>query len=230
MTILRVFAIIDIRKHDRRNNSLKKIEPIKPVLSPAEDSDFYLEDEQLFENIYAKNLDYSYLTCKNLIIRDAQLERVTMHKTRLERFECSNVLFKNCDFSNLEWLGASFHQVWFDQCKLIGTNFAESYLRDSTFSNCVATFASFSNTNLKAVKFTDNQLADSEFYEVVWKQLFVENNELTGSNWFRTPLNKLDLTTNTFTKIALSQENLKGLIVNQEQALTIAAGLGLVIE
>ena len=87
--------------------------------------------------------------------------------------------------------------------------------------------ASFSSTNLKAVSFDHCQLEDSEFYEVTWKNLFLSDNQLTGSNWFRTSLKGLDFTTNFFTAIALSQDYLAGLIVNQEQALVIAQALGL---
>ncbi|MDA3974114.1 pentapeptide repeat-containing protein [Enterococcus thailandicus] len=209
---------------------MKKNDPIAPILSHLEEGDFYLEDEELFSNLLVKNSDQSYLSAKNLIIRDSHIQKLTMQKTILESFECSNVIFDHCDFSNLEWIGASFHQVTFQQCKLTGTNFAEGYLRDCSFNECLASMASFSNTNLKTVCFSDCQLEDTEFYEVRWKNLSLLNNQLTGSNWFRTSLKALDFRTNDFTKIALSLENLSGLSVDQEQALVIAASLGLIIE
>lgn len=61
-------------------------------------------------------------------------------------------------------------------------------------------------------------------------KIFLSDNQLTGSNWFRTSLKGLDFTTNFFTTIALSQDYLAGLIVNQEQALVIAQALGLQIK
>ena len=88
-------------------------------------------------------------------------------------------------------------EVVFHQCKLTGTNFAESYLRDCTFTDCIASMSSFSSTNLKAVSFDHCQLEDSEFYEVTWKNLFLSDNQLTGSNWFRTSLKGLDFTINS---------------------------------
>lgn len=209
---------------------MKQRQPLAPVLPPAQTTDFFLADEQLFDALLAEDFDYSYLTCKNLMLKNSRLEKVVMQKTRLEYFECSNVIFHKCDLANLEAIGASFHQVVFDQCKLTGTNFAESYLRDCRFTNCVANFSSFSNTNLKTVTFTDCELKDSEFYEMTWKNLELKKNQISGSNWFRTPLSGLDFTSNTFSKISLSQENLRGLKVDQEQALVIALGLGLLIE
>ncbi|EMW5540955.1 pentapeptide repeat-containing protein [Enterococcus faecium] len=209
---------------------MKKIEPIPPSLPPLTKGDFYLEDEEILSGLLINGGDQSYLDAKNMVLRESHVQKLTMQKTALRHFECSNVIFEKCDFSNLEWIGDSFHQVVFHQCKLTGTNFAESYLRDCTFTDCIASMASFSSTNLKAVSFDHCQLEDSEFYEVTWKNLFLSDNQLTGSNWFRTSLKGLDFTTNFFTTIALSQDYLAGLIVNQEQALVIAQALGLQIK
>ena len=209
---------------------MKKIEPIPPSLPPLTKGDFYLEDEEILSGLLINGGDQSYLDAKNMVLRESHVQKLTMQKTVLRHFECSNVIFEKCDFSNLEWIGGSFHQVVFHQSKLTGTNFAESYLRDCTFTDCIASMSSFSSTNLKAVSFDHCQLEDSEFYEVTWKNLFLSDNQLTGSNWFRTSLKGLDFTTNFFTTIALSQDYLAGLIVNQEQALVIAQALGLQIK
>ncbi|MDT2613885.1 pentapeptide repeat-containing protein [Enterococcus dongliensis] len=204
--------------------------PASPELPQNFSTDFYLEDEASIEAVHSSELDYSYLTCENLMIRRSILEKITMQRTKLVRFEASNVLFKNCDFSNLEWIGGSFHQVAFENCKLTGCNFAESYLRDCCFTDCLINFGSFSATNLKNVAFENCQLKDSEFFELTWKHLFLVNNELTNSNWQRTRLASLDFTTNQFSKIAFSMEQLNGLKVDSYQALVIAAGLGLQIQ
>ena len=209
---------------------MKKIEPIPPSLPLLTKGEFYLEDEEIFSGLLINGGNQSYLDAKNMVLRESHIQKLTMQKTGLRHFECSNVIFEKCDLSNLEWIGGSFHQVVFHQCKLTGTNFAESYLRDCTFTDCIASMVSFSSTNLKAVSFDHCQLEDSEFYEVTWKNLFLSDNQLTGSNWFRTSLKGLDFTTNFFTTIALSQDSLAGLIVNQEQALVIAQALGLQIK
>lgn len=210
---------------------MKKKTLLDPQLpSHLEPTFLDFEEEAFFEGAYFQDQDVSYCSGSNIIIRESQLEHVIMQKGRFERFECANVVFEKCDLSNVEWLAASFHQVAFHQCKLIGTNFAESYLRDCRFVDCIANFASFSNTNQKAVTFQNCHLKDSEFYDVTWKQLTLESCDLTGSNWFHTNLNGLDFRHNQFEKIALSLENARGLKVNQEQAITIAASLGLVIE
>lgn len=115
--------------------------------------------------------DQSYLDAKNMVLRESHIQKLTMQK---QFYVILNAVmsFWKMWFFNLEWIGGSFHQVVFHQCKLTGTNFAESYLRDCTFTDCIASMASFSSTNLKAVSFDHCQLEDSEFYEVTWKNLF----------------------------------------------------------
>ena len=78
--------------------------------------------------------------------------------------------------------------------------------------------------------FANCRLTDSEFYNLKWQHINFINNDLTGSNWGHTSLNKLDFSNNKFYRIILEQENLRGLIVNSQQALVIAANLGLVIK
>lgn len=205
--------------------------PALPVLPALLAGEFYLtEEESTFQGLYIAKEDRSYGFSKNLFLKDCHLEHVMMQRSRLERFECRNVRFEKCDFANLEWLGASFHRVVFSQCKLTGANFSDSFLQDCLFEDCHLELSAFSNVRFKSTAFTNCRLVDSDFLELDWQRLFVRNCDLTGSNWFHTKLNGLDFTSNTFERISLSQEQISGLKVNQEQALVIAAGLGLIID
>lgn len=209
----------------------KKIYPSPPLLTEKLIShDFFLEDEESFIGSELSNTDQSYGEASSLLIRDSHLRGITMQRATLERFECSNVIVENCDFSNLEWIGGSFHQVLFKQCKLTGINFAESYLRDCQFENCLTEFSSFNTTKLDSTAFIDCRLDNSEFEQVTWKNLLFEGCFLSSTVWFDTSLNGLDLTKNKFQSIALSRELISGLIVNQEQALTIAETFGMIIQ
>ncbi|PZL70898.1 hypothetical protein CI088_13500 [Enterococcus plantarum] len=210
---------------------MKIKKPVAPLLPQLTETDFIsLDDELVIEGLVLKDQDLSYQDVRNLVFRECRFDKITMNRNHLERFDCINVIFDHCDLSNTEWIGASFHQVHFRQCKLTGTNFAESYLRDCFFEDCLADYVSFSATNQKVVQFHQTSLKDTEFVEVTWSNLLLDNCSLTGSNWFHTKLAGLDLTKSTFEKIAFSQELLRGLKVTQEQAITIAAGLGLVIK
>ena len=94
---------------------VKKI--ASPELPELLEGNFYLEDETTFSGILSEGEDQSYLSSRNIVLKNSHIKKLAMQKSRLERFECSNVVFEKCDFSNLEWFGASFHRVHFKQCK-----------------------------------------------------------------------------------------------------------------
>lgn len=210
---------------------MKQKYPASPIMPKLAETDFVsLNDELIVEGLHLKNQNLSYQDVSGLFFRECHFEKITMNRNHLKHFECSNVIFDHCDFSNTEWIGGSFHQVHFRQCKLTGTNFAESYLKDCLFENCLADYSSFSSSNEKIVHFKECSLNNTEFFEMDWQHLTLENCSLTDSNWFRTKLKDLDFSQNTFQKIAISQELLNGVKVSPEQALIISVGLGMIIE
>ena len=71
---------------------MKKNYPAPPILPKNFSEDFYLEDEATIEDVHGTDFDYSYLTCENLVLRRSILEKITMQRTKLYRFEASNVI------------------------------------------------------------------------------------------------------------------------------------------
>jgi uncharacterized protein YjbI with pentapeptide repeats len=208
-------------------NILKTIVP--PNLPTLHAESFFLENEKVFSSINSEGGELSGDAARNMILKNSRIKKLIMHSTELELFECSDVIFENCDFSNLEWIRGSFQRVIFKDCKLIGVNFAEGFLRDCQFIDCIANLASFSDTKIKDVQFQNCRLTGADFYGLDWKNLGFSGSDLSESSWFKTKLAGLDLTGNEFEQIGLSMELLRGLIVDQEQAITIARGLGVII-
>lgn len=85
-------------------------------------------------------------------------------------------------------------------------------------------------STMKVVQFEDCSLRQAEFSELDWQHLKIDDSQLTQSQWFNTPLKNLDFSTNQFDTIALSPDYLRGMIVNAEQALTIAETLGIILK
>jgi hypothetical protein len=79
------------------------------------------------------------------------------------------------------------------------------------------------------VLFDDCELEEADFLEVNWTKFALTNSRLNRTNWLGTKVATLDFTSDTFEEILLPQQ-LRGLVVNQEQAITIAVNLGLVVQ
>ncbi|MFC0233714.1 pentapeptide repeat-containing protein [Vagococcus entomophilus] len=190
----------------------------------------YLKDEQHLFQLELKDENWVGLDTSQVYFQQTLLNKCLFSGSHFTRFECMDVIFNHCDLSNVEWIGGSFHRIIFKNCKLTGCNFAESTLRDCQFIDCMMDYCSFNYTTMKSVSFQENSLKDSEFSEVTWQHLFFYKNKLTGSTWFQTKLAGLNFSTCTFEQIILSKELLRGLTVNQEQAITIALGFGLLLD
>ncbi|MBP1046923.1 pentapeptide repeat-containing protein [Enterococcus sp. BWM-S5] len=206
----------------------KRIMPILPNSLTSEMP--VIEDEAMLEALQIENEFVEEADCHHLFIKESCIKKMQMLGSRLSQFECVNVVFENCDFSNSEWIGAGFHQVEFRQCKLTGCNFAEAYLKDCLFSGCILDYASFSMSTMKVVDFEESSLRQAEFSELDWQHLRLKDCQLTQSQWFNTRLKDLDFSENQFDTIALSPESIRGMIVNAEQALTIAETLGIILK
>lgn len=212
---------------------MKKIkQPIQPKVSlnALEPFTGYLETDELIVNHVINEQDYAYQEGSAVGFQTCHISKTSFSGCQLNGFEAQDVIFEHCDFSNAVFIGGSFHRVLFKNCKLTGTNFAESLLKDCQFSDCINDFTSYSYANLKIVHFQDCSLKDSDLHEMRWQHLQLTQCQLTGSSWFNTELSGLNFSTCTFDKIAVSQDQVKGLTVNQEQALIIVLGFGLIID
>lgn len=62
---------------------------IPPQLDALTPGDLFLDDEAFYQDLFFQDSDQSYLTCRNLVLRQCHLEKVTLLHNRLERFEAS---------------------------------------------------------------------------------------------------------------------------------------------
>ncbi len=209
---------------------MKKREPLQPRIPRILSDEIILpEDEGFYQQLLLADQDFSYLEIDQLCFQQSHIKKTKLLNMRLTKFECMDVQFENCDLSNVEWIAGSFHRVIFKNCKLTGSNFAESVLHDCQFIDCVCNYTSFNYAQLKIVHFQETSLLEAEFSEIKWTYLTLDKSNLTGTTWFHTLLNGLDFSHCSFEKIAFSQETIRGLTVNQEQAIVLALGLGIIL-
>lgn len=207
---------------------VKIIEPKLP--NQLEDGlSFPTEEETVIQHTHFHQLvlDDEYL---RYTMKKCQFNHCDFTTSHFHQLELQDVIFQHCDFSNLEWIGTSMQRIQFIDCKLFGTNFAESYLQDCLFQNCLADYSSFHFSKIKNVQIEQCSNQFSEFSEIDWKNFVLTETNLTDSQWLHTNLNQLNLSSCRFDKIAFSPDKIKGLTLNQEQALIIAMSLGIKIE
>lgn len=172
-----------------------------------------------------ENIDADKYTFRNCIFESCRLSH-----SHFENAYFCDVIFQNCDFSNSDFSKAGFNRVEFINCKLIGCEFIESdifntYIKESNFA-----YVNFSEANFKDVKMENSNLQNSSINEVTWKNIIFLECDLNRAELVRTKLQGIDFSTCEFNGITVNIPDLKGIIVNEFQALELSKLLGLKIK
>lgn len=100
-----------------------------------------LEDElhdRLIENRTIENLEAGKRSFDRVMFRN-----VTVTSSALEQAEFTDIIFENCDFSNVDFSGSLVHRTEFRKCKIIGADFSLSILQNVQLTDCIGDYTNF---------------------------------------------------------------------------------------
>ena len=113
---------------------------------------------------------------------------------------------------------------------MIGCDFSDSRFYHTSSLETSYEYANFFNTNLEETIFDKCDLTESIFSESKIKNVYYENCKLVQAQFFKTSLNGVDLSTCKISGILTRIEDIKGLIVNNFQAIELSNLLGIIIK
>ena len=116
----------------------------------------YRQNNYFFKNeVCEETLDYrEFFECK--------FEKVTF-LNHIRRAMFTDVIFENCDFSNIDMRECVFHRVIFNKCRLTGTDLTQGTMDSVLIKNSLAQYANFSSSKIKDSEFVENIFIDSGF-------------------------------------------------------------------
>ena len=141
-----------------------------------------------------------------------------------------DVIFENCDFSNCLMMENSFMRVEIKDSKFVGCNFTDSRLYHLICENSIFQYANFNSATIEDTIFDKSDLTKSFFDNCNFKNVYFENSKLIETSFFKTKLKDIDVSSCEFSGITTSIEDVKGLIVNNFQAIELSKLLGIVIK
>ncbi len=169
----------------------------------------------------------------------------------LREMRFQKCVFQSCRFTGCDLSGASFEDVVLRHCDLSGikadrTYFCRCRLTDvkaaaANFIDCRLVHLELAESSLRGANLTGASieqahfaavdLSDAWFSECRHKGLVLEECTLIRTSFFKTMLKGLDFTTSRMEGITVSNsgEELRGAIVNVQQAAELARVLGVVI-
>ena len=170
-----------------------------------------IENDEL-ENVKIKDYSTSNLEVFDATCNKAIFNNVSIINSRLEKTSFTDVEFSNCNFSNTTFDNCSFIRCEFNNCKLTGCNFIENVLFDIGFIDSNMGYANISMSG----SLQENKVKNINFKEA----------DLTGTQFFKTSLNGIDLSNSNIDQIAVSLEDIRGAKINQMQAIDLMYLLG----
>lgn len=149
-------------------------------------------DDKTFEKVdFSENPlikgDYTNCTFLNSIFSNSDLSN----------FHFSECEFRNCNLSMVKILNASFRDILFKDCKLLGLHFenCNPFLFSVNFENCILNLSSFYKLPIKKTKFRNCKLQEVDYTECDLTESVFDNSDLSGAKFEHTNLEKVDFRT-----------------------------------
>lgn len=161
------------------------------------------------------NLYFNAIKCKQ--VEDNLFDKVDFRARPLPLGEYEACVFRNCDLSNADLSGmvfidcrfiecnlsmaklsrASFREVVFDGCKMMGLHFEDAlpFLVPPVFLNCDLRISSFFEIKAQKVTFIKCQLHEVDFTGANLSEAIFEDSDLLGTIFSGTNLEKADFRT-----------------------------------
>lgn len=207
--------------------------------------------EALLESIRQGEGTVTGAQVQDLTLTDSLLEERIFPLYAPEELSFYNVIFANCrwsgcrldgcsfidaffqsgDFSNSSFSGSYWKNCRWQSGKWMGVNLSESSVQQGSMENVNLQYGNFSASSLKNLKLTCCDLSQGDLSQCTLKELNLTGCRLSGCNFFKTPLRGVDFSENLLEGPILSDryQELRGAVVNADQAAELARLLGVVI-
>jgi uncharacterized protein YjbI with pentapeptide repeats len=149
--------------------------------------------------------------------------------TTLTHLTWLDVLCERCDLSMIEWPGAKLTRVEVRECRITGAKLHEVEFDNVRFVESQLDYASFSGARFRQVSFEGCQLREADFSRADLAGTSFIRCDLKGADLTGAKLHGADVSSSSLSEIRIGAGDVRGLIVNREQATVLSQLFGLVV-
>lgn len=150
------------------------------------------------------------------------LERANLSGTRLRRLRMRDVRLLKTDLSNAEWPQATLDRVEILAGRLTGLKALDAKFADLRVVGCKVDLAQFRHASLRDVRFEECVLREADFQGAHLSNVSFQGCDLQGANFTAAKLDQADFRGARLEGLSLRPEDLKGMIIDQGQAMELA--------
>ena len=153
----------------------------------------------------------------------------SLAETKLEFVTWVDVLCERCDLSMIDWPKAKLTRVEFRNCRATGAKVLEGQFEDVRFVDCHLEYATFPAARFAKVAFVRCRLKDADFSGADLSNAQFTECDLQTIDFTRAKLQGTDISGSEFREIRVGAGDVRGLVVNREQAVALSRLFGIVI-
>lgn len=174
-----------------------------------QDIDFKIENIE-FNGCYFINVDFSKYPLKNISLIDC--------------------IFEKCNLSGSDFSDIGIHRVRFDRCNMVGGDFISSSLVDVSILDSKCNYINFSDSKLKHFEIEASIIKEGRFVSSNFDDISFKDNDFEATEFLNTKLKGIDFSSCNINDIGVSPNDIRGVIVNDEQALMLISLFGIIIK
>jgi uncharacterized protein YjbI with pentapeptide repeats len=153
----------------------------------------------------------------------------TMGATKLADLAWLDVIVERCDLSMIEWAGPKLTRVEIRASRVTGAKLHRGEFDDVRFVECQLDYASFAGARFRQVSFEACRLQEANFSGADVPGTSFVNCDLRGTDFTGAKLQGADVSSSSLGEIRIGAGDVRGLVVNREQAAVLSQLMGLVL-
>ena len=188
---------------------------------------------EVFDHQTFSRLTLTENVLKKKSFTDCVFEHCHLFEVRFEACRFERCSFLHCDLSMSKVDGCIWLGVAFEQCKLMGVNWArikELFPPKVRFSECVLTYGSFMELDLKEVSFCKCKATEVNFCESDLSGVIFEHTDLAGSDFLHTNLSQADFRSAKNYKLNLNDNRVEGAKFAFPEAISLLKSFGVEVD
>lgn len=191
--------------------------------------DLFAEGDELISNTAFEDLNLSYDVANGATFDDVVFRSCVFDGVDWNGSTFRDVVFRGCRFIRCNMEGCWLNRCDFVDCSAPGLNLLRARLSSVSFVSCDLSYANFSEGRIGPLAARDTRLTEAALQGAKLGQLRLDNCDLTRVDVFKTSLSGVDVSRCAFAAPVVSGDyrELRGLIVNAEQALALSGLLGI---
>lgn len=159
---------------------------------------------------------------------ECRFRNITFHP-EMDRCLFADCIFERCDFSNCSFNETVFRRCQFKSCRMTGTDFSWSRFNDVSMTGCESSYANYSRAKFKVCALEECRFTEASFNSCTFEDLRISRCGFVSAEMMETKLKGLDLSDSDISGIMTGLNELKGVTLNEQQALACAKMIGIIV-